>query len=356
MTNNDTTNLTDPSRIDEGQLEAFEIIDHAGIHRRNIIHAGVKLGIFEAITEVPISADEIAADLELDSEYAYRLLRALANYDVMDEHEDHQFSLTSVGKHFKADHPRSVRDILLATRSTETRLVWTHLPDIVEEGGPDGFVREFGCGCWEYMDRNPAFAEVFNGWMTVGSQMLMPSVLDALKNVDLDRFSTVCDVGGGHGYLLCHLLATHPHLEGSVLDLPSVVEETTQHWAPKLGVEDRCTYIAGDMFEDVPEADAYFEKFVLHDWSDPECVDVLSTIHEASSADARVFLVERLVPGPATSHPSKPSDVHMMVHYEGGRERTEQEFRTILDQADWKFVDARTAELGSMSVVEAKKA
>lgn len=355
MVDKSATTPTDLTRIDKGQLDAYGIIDPAGVYRRNIIYAGVKLGIFETITDAPVSADEVADALELDSEYAYRLLRALANYEVMDELSGHRFSLTPVGEYFQADHPRSVRDVLLATQSSEARSIWLHLPDIVKDGGPDGFIREFGCGSWEYMDQNPAFAAVFNGWMTAGSQLTIPTILNAFDAIDTDRFSTVCDVGGGNGYLLCHLLAIHPHLEGLVLDLPHVIEETDQHWAPKLGVEDRCTYVAGDMFDHVPKADAYIEKSVLHDWSDEDCVDVLSTINEAAPTDARVFLLERLVPGPDTSHPSKRSDILMMVYYTGGRERTEQECRALLEQAGWEFVETWTTKEGSGSVVEAKK-
>jgi hypothetical protein len=45
-------------------------------------------------------------------------------------------------------------------------------------------------------------------------------------------------------------------------------------WAHKMGVGERCVYIAGDMFQEVPAADAYLLKHILHDWSDSIPVSV----------------------------------------------------------------------------------
>jgi hypothetical protein len=47
----------------------------------------------------------------------------------------------------------------------------------------------------------------------------------------------------------------------------------------KMGVEDRCTYVPGDMFTTVPPANAYMIKRVIHDWSDQECLQILSTMY-----------------------------------------------------------------------------
>ena len=87
-------------------------------------------------------------------------------------------------------------------------------------------------------------------------------MLEALEPYDFSGISHLCDVGGGHGYTLCNLLVKYPHLQGTVLELPSVIENTELLWADKMGVGDRCTYIAGDMFREVPPADAYMVKRV----------------------------------------------------------------------------------------------
>jgi hypothetical protein len=55
-----------------------------------------------------------------------------------------------------------------------------------------------------------------------------------------------------------------------------------QLWATKLDLEDRCRDIGGDMFKQVPQADAYSLKTVLHDWSDQECIEILVNLNRAA--------------------------------------------------------------------------
>lgn len=69
----------------------------------------------------------------------------------------------------------------------------------------------------------------------------------------------------------------HPHLDGTVFDLPSVVADEAPHWAEEVGVQERCSVVGGDMFESVPTADGYVLKHVLDNWSDEACVEILST-------------------------------------------------------------------------------
>lgn len=343
---------TEPAQPDETIEEASRLIHQ--LQSGQLLYTSVELGIVELLDDDPIAASEVAAELDLHADNTYRLLRALDHYGVLEEREDRQFTLTPVGELFQTEHPDSLREVLLFDRSPEWILPMLHLTDIVREGGPDGFVREFGSDIFEYAEANPGYGEVLNAYMSFISVDQADRILDALEPRGFSQFSDVCDVGGGHGNLLCHVLAAHPHLEGTVLELPGVIAEEDQLWAPKLGVDDRCTYVAGDMFEAVPAADAYFLKFILHDWDDEDCVRILSTIHDAAPPDGRLFVVEEVVPGPGVPHDSKRLDVAMMVHT-GGRERTEAEYAALLGRADWELVETWEPEEGEFSVLEAAR-
>ncbi len=102
--------------------------------------------------------------------------------------------------------------------------------------------------------------------------------------------------------MLSHLLAKYSHMKGSVLELGSVIQNKELLWASKMNVADRCQYISVDMFREVPSADAYIMKLILHDWNDDECVKILSSIYNGSADGGRVFIVEHLVPDPDTPH------------------------------------------------------
>jgi len=246
-----------------------------GRWRSQTLHAGVKLGIFESIDAEGTRTGDVARTLNLDSELLYRLLRALASLGLLDEHSDRRFSVTEAGKLLRKDHTQSMRDMILLREGPEHTAVWKHLPEIVRDGEQNGFVREFGRTAFDHAAHEPAYATAFDAGMSSHSRLQTDWVLEALRDCDLTSTLHLCDVGGGQGHLLSHMLVRYPHLQGTVLERASVLEQKPALWAERLGVADRCRYVAGDMFVDIPSADAYIMKMILHDWNDEECIQIL---------------------------------------------------------------------------------
>src|SRR5262249_50360072 len=119
------------------------------------------------------------------------------------------------------------------------------------------------------------------------------------------------------------------------------------------GVSDRCEFVGGDFFASVPPgADAYLLKFILHDWEDEKCAQILRSCPANVSHASKLLLVESVLPpdgGPLTD--AVFGDVTMIVHT-GGRERTETEYARLLDAAGFhltRVVQTRVAQ----SVIEA---
>ena len=106
------------------------------------------------------------------------------------------------------------------------------------------------------------------------------------------------------------------------------------------------------MFKQVPPADAYSLKMILHDWNDQECIKILSNLRTATSPKGRVFVMEQVVPGPHESHISKLFDIHMMC-WGTGRERTEAECARLLEAAGWKYYRTWYPKERTLGVVEA---
>lgn len=320
--------------------------------RSQTMYAGVELGVFEVLKDGPATARDVARTLDLDADNTYRLLRGLASLDLLEEATDGTFSITVQGKLLTEDHPRSLRGIARLVESHEQYSVWPRLQDLVRTGETDAFEKEFGSPLFEYVQKNPEHAEVFDAGMTSHSAVETRSVLQALDDYDFSDRNRLCDVGGGAGHLLAHLLADRDHLEGEVLELPPVVDAAGAV-PEELGVDDRFTFTAGDMFEAVPRADGYFMKHIMHDWSDEECVRILNQVTEAAPDGAPVFVAEYVVPGPETSHFSKLFDLHMMLMV-GGRERTIDEYGGLFEGAGIELVNHHTAEGRAMSVVEGR--
>lgn len=324
-----------------------------GRWKSQTLYAGVELGVFDVVEGYPKHSVEIADQLNIDRGKAYRLLRALASIGLLEESNDQRFSITAAGELLQEDHPDSLQGVALLEEGPTHYAIWKHLPDIVREGEPNGFQREFGHSVFEHMEADPDYAARFNESMSSLSQMESAWVKHLLDGIDLSEFDQVCDVGGGHGHLLCTLLQDAPDVEGTILERPAVVDDGDQHWHQRLGLSDRIEFVVGDFFEAVPTADAYLLKHILHDWDDAECVEILSTIREAAPNGARLFNCELVVPGRNEPHLSKLFDVHMMVSATG-RERSEAEYADLLAAAGFEHTETYQSDDIPMAVVEGR--
>lgn len=325
-----------------------------GRWRSQTLYAGVKLGVFECIEDVPLCAAEIARKLDLDPVLSYRLLSALGSLGLLREHEGQRFEITEAGELLRGGHPQSFRDIILLREGPEHTAVWKHLPAIVRDGKQDGFIREYGTTAFEYAEREPVYSKAFNDGMSSHSGLQTAWTIEALRNCDFASITRLCDIGGGQGHLLCHLLVQYPHLVGTVLERSGVIDSAQALWADRLHVRNRCTYTVGDMFVDVPAADAYIMKMILHDWNDDECIQILKNLHRCGDPAARLFIVEHIIPDTHTPDFASMFDMHMMC-WGTGRERTELEYRHLLLQSGWTFVASRFPSNGVIGVLEAAR-
>jgi O-methyltransferase domain/Dimerisation domain len=326
-----------------------------GRWRSQILYAGVKLGVFDALVSGPASAVRVASALKVDAGMLYRLMRALGSLDLLHEDQQQRFSLTPMREFLRRDHPQTLRGMTLLEEGPEHYAAWTHLPTLITEGQQDAFVRAHGQPVFEYAVQHPSYEAVFNEAMSSYSSMDNALVIDALAAYDFSGIAHLCDVGGCHGHTLCSLLVKYPHLRGTVLERPSVIAQHELLWADKMGVGDRCTYVPGDMFQAFPPADAYMLKRVLHGRNDAVCLQILSAMHRAAPQHGRVFIMEEVVPGPETPRFAQLFDIHMII-MSTGQERTLEEYTNLLEGAGWTYYQTWYPASKLLGVVEGVKA
>lgn len=218
----------------------------------------------------------------------------------------------------------------------------------VLQTGEPSFAEANGCELWEYFQQHSDLSERFNRAMMSLASGSNRMVLEAY---DFSPFKTLIDVGGGQGQLLAEILKAHPHLRGTLFDLPAVSGGAMAHLIAQ-GVADRCEFLAGDAFTSIPAGfEAYVLKNVLHDWSDDRCAVLLERCREAIPPHGKLIIVDAvMVPG-NDPHPAKWFDLHMMVAL-GGRERTEKEFRSLLRRVGFTLTMAKSLP-APIGIVEA---
>jgi hypothetical protein len=144
---------------------------------------------------------------------------------------------------------------------------------------------------------------------------------------DFSRFKRIGDIGGGRGHLLQAALASAPHAQGVLFDLPHVIEDVRGL------ASDRLTLQAGDFFKDrLPTCDLYLIMEVIHDWGDAESAAILKAVRQAAPPNGTLLLLESIVPDGPGPHWAKTLDVHMLALL-GGKQRTRSEYEELLGRA-----------------------
>jgi hypothetical protein len=296
------------------------------------IAVAAELRLADQLKDGPKSVDELAQTVAVHPRSLYRLVRALAGAGVFAEEPDGRISLTSLSELLCTDAPGSLRGFAEMMANAVNFETWAHLPYSIQSGKP-AFPHKFGMPWFAWLEQNPNEGRVFHDAMTSLSLGAVAAVVGAY---DFSGINKLVDVGGGHGLLLASVLAKYPTMKGILYDDPGVVagaqEILTAH-----GVADRCETIGGNFFESVPSGgEAYVLKHIIHDWSDDECLTILGNCNSAMPRGGKVLIVEMVVPEPNVPGISKLLDLEMLL-FLTGRERTENEYRTLLDGAGFEM-------------------
>ncbi|HEU4546334.1 MAG TPA: methyltransferase, partial [Microlunatus sp.] len=221
------------------------------------------------------------------------------------------------------------------------------LPHTVETGRP-GAEEALGKPMWDYLDHHPDFAATFNEAMTRLTALDWPAVEAAY---DFTKFSTIIDIGGGHGQLLALMLDAAPSAKGVLLEREVIVGDAEDHLR-EAGVLPRCRIDAGSFFETAPrDGDLYVMRRVIHDFDDEQAAAILANVRRHMPTGSILLLLESVVPPGNTPHFAKILDLDMMI-FVGGRERTEQEFASLLGRAGFHLTRV-IPTISTISLIEA---
>jgi hypothetical protein len=288
------------------------------------VHVAAKLRIADRVASGPKTADELARSSGVHARSLQRLLRALTSVGMFEEDGDGRFRQSALSDTLRSDHPHSIRPFAMMLGAGFVWKAAGELGAAIESGQP-AFDRVNGVQFFDYLAAHRDDAAIFNAAMSS-----MPAYLTAIAEAyDFSKFERLVDVGGGHGATLIAILTKHQKLRGVLHDLPAVVETVP---APPASVADRLEIAASSFFESVPpDADAYLLKGVIHDWNDDAALAILKTCRRAMRPDSRLLIVEQLL-APSSDPGQTMMDV-LMIMLTGGRERSEADFRSLLDAA-----------------------
>ena len=308
------------------------------------IAATVRLRLPDLLMDGAQTVEVLASQVSCHPPSLLRLLRALTSISIVSESEDGRFEITETGRLLAADAPGSL-SAWAELCGTTSWTAWGRLYECVRTG-TSARKQGSGAGGFDHLAKDDAAALLFNRAMVGLSR---PVAVSVAAEVDFAGVQRVVDVGGGFGELIAAVLSRHPGMNGVLLDMGHAISRAHDFLAAT-GVADRCELIAGDFFEAVhPGADVYMLKSVLHDWDDEQCKAILVNCAKAMSTNARLLIVERLMPehleDSAHDRGIARGDLNMLVAQDG-RERTHKEYRTLLRAAGLRLTRSLTLSSG----------
>lgn len=297
------------------------------------ITAAADLGIADALAEGPLSAEELAVAVNADADAVGRLLRALIGRGIFRRRRDGRYDLTPMADALRSDAEVSVAGMARWVGAPQQREHWSRLTHAVRSGHT--VVPELrGKPFFDYLAGEPELGEIFNQAMTSTSDLSIAPVIAAY---DFNSYSTVVDVGGGHGRLLAAILDAAPNARGILFDQPQVVAGAPVELAEH-GVTDRVRIAMGSFFDDpIPGGgDAYVLKNIIHDWPDDDAVRILANVRTAAAEGSNLLLVEQVIPGHDRDFLGKWVDLEMLLLV-NARERTADEYGLLLKRAGFQL-------------------
>ncbi|SRR5712691_1046316 len=313
----------------------------------SLLHVAAQLNLADCLAEGPRTAEELAQSTATHAPSLYRILRTLASLGLFTEDAAHRFSLTSLGEVLKTGAPGSVRaSVLILAGHIFTSALDNLLYSV--QTGKSGFEKARGMPVFEWLANHPEEASLFSETM-VGFHGAEPAAVASAY--DFSGFETIVDVGGATGNLLTAILGQHLGPRGILFDQPHVVCD-----APALirtrGMADRIRIEAGSFFETVPAGgDAYLLSHIIHDWSEDLSLTLLGNCRRAMNPGSRLLIVEMVLPAGDAPDQGKILDI-VMLALPGGQERTEPEYRALLDKAGFRLTRVVPTE-SAVSVIEA---
>ena len=334
-----------------------------------------ELGIADLLgaTDSEHTADELAQKQGWNTEFLYRLLRLVADADIVREIKSNEtiepektncFSLTDDGRMLRSDHPSKARYLVCSLLSPLMKRASHFLPDLVREGSSKGTGIEHVIGNISFFDflKKPENLHVARNFNEAMKSVTTYASQPVVNTVDFARFNTVVDIGGGLGTLLSCILAKYVSIQhGICFDLPNVIRQATieNEFEKRKIPKERYQFAAGDMFDDktIPRGDVYILKSIIHDWDNDRAIAILQAIQRATAQQkVTIFIIDFIIVSEIDQNQFLKQSTHaldiLMMIMHNGKERTQKQYEHLLEKSGFTFMRLYRTET-PLSIIEA---
>ncbi|KAK4453395.1 putative s-adenosyl-l-methionine-dependent methyltransferase [Podospora aff. communis PSN243] len=155
---------------------------------------------------------------------------------------------------------------------------------------------------------------------------------------------TLVDLGGSHGFVSVELARKYKKMKFVVQDTPQTIASAPSPICQDAQVADRITMQAHSFFEEqvVKDADVYFFRWIIHNYSTPFAVKILKNLIPALKPGARIIINDHCLRDAGQEDAWDETVMRrmdmVMWALLNAQERTEAEFRDLFKAASDGFV------------------
>lgn len=294
------------------------------------IRAGVTVGVFGLLGERKLNLKEISSKLGIPYVKMHILLSALTDLNLIDSDPSGDFQLSDLGKLLSDENNAFNKSLNLGTAVGQYDFSITHLIQVLQ-GHPNYFTQRFSADYWSFVESNADDLKII-------SSLASPEANFEAEQFITENFWTrtkrVIDLGGGNGNILIAVARKYPHISGAVFDLPGRVQ-SARELIEKSNLSARIDALGGSFFSPLPkEFDCYLLNAILADWSDEQCISLLSNVRKSMDSD-NLLVISEVDPSAAFDD----SGIHLkMICAAEGWVRTPEEVETLARDSGFQLV------------------
>ena len=289
-----------------------------GLQKMKIAGVLVSSGLADALGKDSRHPVELAHELGLNPDMTIRIINAAVGSRLMKLDRAGRARLTKVGAPLRRDHPKSLASFVRYYTDPHIAAIYAHLDAQLRDGAPaSGYQRAFGKSMWEYLVDRPDMGEAHSDAMR---ELTGFDLAGIVRGYPWPRRGVICDVAGGIGHVLAAILEHRPNARGILLDSPEIIEKA-DGFLRERGVADRIERRTCDLFGQLnARADVYTMKWILHDWSDDVCRDILKRVHATMPSGSKLVTIDMHHESGRPNAVTAMGDMIMLVSCEGGRD------------------------------------
>jgi SAM-dependent methyltransferase len=257
-----------------GQAMAFQ--------NAKLVLTGLEIGLFTLLSNGPATEARIREGLSLHARGTQHFLLALVELGVLERSGDLYHNSTAVQRFLVPGSDNGSTDGYMGGFLTAANRVmypaWGKLAEALRTGEPQAATYTGESDMFDQLYGNEAKKSDFVSMAEDASRPLIPALAEAF---DWAGVRTVLELGGCRGNVLAHIVKAHPHLEGTVLDLPQLEPAFTEHMA-NLGMTGKLSFHSADFFNDeLPASDVLAIGHCMVDWTDDQRAALIKNVFPA---------------------------------------------------------------------------